>query len=119
MTRFQSVIHNLRQQVNAIKKNYRPERVEEGLKDLDFTEEGLVWCEEREKVISLAVAAIGMQWKLVKHDNSGAKNWGQGILSLLILSNEALHGAQEMPGQQLNTWHAVNAGIYNYSIFFN
>ena len=96
--------------MKAIKKNYRPERIEEGLKDLDFTEGGLVWCEEREKVISLAVAAIGMQWKLVKHDNSAAKNWGQGILNLLILSNEALHGTQQMPRQQLNTWHAVNAG---------
>ena len=88
------------------------------LKELDFTEKGLVWCEEREPPISNAVAAIGMQWKLVKQHNSVAKEWGQGILNLLRLSNEALHGTKQIAGKQLNSWRAVNAGKYNCIIFF-
>ena len=92
--------------------------VEAGLKELDYTEEGLVWCEEREAAISNAVAAIGMQWKLVKQHNSVAKEWGQGILNLLRISNEALHGTQQSAGKQLNSWRAVNAGKYNFIMFF-
>ena len=91
--------------------------VAEGLSQLDFTEQGLVWCEEREPAISNAVAAIGNQYKRVKQHNSVGKEWGQAVLTLLGMSNEALHGTQENAGKQLSSWRAVNAGKYNCIIF--
>ena len=96
---------------------YRPEMVAEGLSQLDFTEQGLVWCEEREQAISNAVAAIGQQYKRVKQYNLVGKEWGQAVLALLVMSNEALHGSQENAGKQLSSWRAVNAGKYNCIIF--
>ena len=105
--------------MDDIKKNYLPSKVAEAIEGLEYCEEGLLWCIDRESAISAAVASIAFQWKMVKHDNSIAKGWGQGVLNLLKISNEALHGVTHNPGQQLRNWHAVNAGIYKYSIFFH
>ena len=48
-------------------------------------------------MISASVASIAFQWKMVKHYNSIAKGWGQGVLNLPKISNEALHGVTHNP----------------------
>ena len=113
------MIHNLQKVILDIKSNYRPERVADAIAALEYSEDGLNWYVEWEPIISASVASIANQWKTVTHDNSFAKNWGQGVLNLLKLSNQALHWVSEIPGQQLNTWRAVNAGIYKYTISFH
>ena len=105
------MVKDLQKKIDTIRDNYKPERVKPALDALDFCEEGLNWCRARERMISKAVASIGMQWKWVIHYNSIAKDWGQAMLNLLALSNKAMYPSTEMPGQQLNTWHPVNAGI--------
>ena len=105
------MVNDLQKQIDTIRKDYKLERVKPKLDSMDFCEEGLNWCRARERTISKAVASIGMQWKRVTHYNSIAKDWGQAMLNLLALSNEALYTSTEMPVQQLNTWRPVNAGI--------
>ena len=105
------MVKDLQKKIDNIRDNYKEEKVQPALDALDFNEEGLNWCMARERSISKAVASIGMQWKRVIHYNSIAKDWGQAMLNLLALSNQVMYPSTEMPGQQLNMWHPVNAGI--------
>ena len=84
--------------IEDIKSKTPPEKINEELKNLGYSDEGIQWCKAHEPAISSAMARISRQWKVVNHSNSIGKEWGIGILMLLHLSNLTLHDKTRSPG---------------------
>ena len=98
--------------IEDIKSKTPPEKINEELKNLGYSDEGIQWCKAHEPAISSAMASISRQWKVINHPNSIGKEWGIGILTLLHFSNLTLHDNKSMPGKQMAQWHPINAGKY-------
>ena len=98
--------------IEDIKSKTPPKQINEELKNLGYSDEGIQWCKAHEPAISSAMASISRQWKVINHSSSIGKEWGIGILMLLQLSNLTLHDNKRMPGKQMAQWHPINTGKY-------